>query len=62
MRRPLCEKNDFNQDASFMMCSLRNSLVMALDDLFVSQMVSPNSRYVAEAALASRPIDSITLT
>ena len=44
-----------------MIRSLRNSLVLALDEVFVSQMVSPNSRYVAEAALASRPIDSITL-
>jgi hypothetical protein len=36
------------------MCSLRNSLVMSRDELFVSQMESPSFFCVAEAALAGR--------
>ncbi len=41
------------------MRSLRNSIVMAVDELFVSQMVVPNSCFVAEAVLAGRPINSV---
>ena len=48
-----------------MMHSLRNFLGMVVDDddeLFVSQMVFPNFRCMAEAALAGRRIDTTTLS
>ena len=34
MRRPLCEKSDFNQNESFTMRSFRNTLVLALAEFF----------------------------
>ncbi len=38
------------------MRSLRNSLVMVVDECFVSRMVFPHRCQVAEAVLAGRPI------